>query len=163
MKSLLSEELTNSLIQQYSHEKFNANFYLVVAGYLKNKGLDNLAKHFVGQHEEEVKHSLQIFDFLTDMNAPFNSVEVDAVSLNINSIIDIANAYLEREEITTSDLIDIKQIAIDENNGVAEEFLRMMIDQQLNELSEASTFMDHSELCGSDWYRVKVWNDSVGG
>ena len=159
--SLISDILCDELCQQYSHEKYNANFYLVIAGFLKNKGLDKLAKIMEDQHDEEIKHSLMIYEFLTNMNSPFTAREVDLVELDIFTITDISEAYLDRELVTTQDLTDIKLLCIQENNSVAEEFLRKMIQLQENELAEASTFKDNADLTGNDWWKVKVWNDSL--
>jgi hypothetical protein len=52
-------------------------------------------------------------------------------------------------------------MAISEDNPVVEEKMREMITKQQNEYEEATTFFDNAELCGSDWWRVKVWNDST--
>mgnify|MGYP000870723720 CR=1 FL=1 len=157
---LISEELCDSLCFQISHERYNSGFYMYIAGVLQNKGLDNLAQHFIDQIDEENDHAKLIYDFLVDMNAIISIKPIDEVQLNINSINDIATNYLQREQATTKDLEDIKQLAIQESNGVAEEFLRQMIDRQRNELKEASTFVDNAELC-VDWRDTKKWNDSI--
>ena len=158
--SLISQDLCDSLCFQISHERFNAGFYMYVSGILQNKGFDNLSQHFINQIEEENGHAKLIYDFLVDMNAPISIKVVNEVQLSINTIMDIANAYLEREQETTKDLEAIKQLAVENNNGVAEEFLRQMIDMQRAELQEANTFTDNAELC-KDWSDVKKWSDTI--
>lgn len=161
MRSLINEDLRQGLCEQISHERYNASVYMCIGGFLRNKGLDKLANHFIGHIDEENGHARQIFDFLTDLNAQVDVRGVDGVSVQHYSILDIARLYLEREINTTESLTELKQMAIQFNDSVSEEFLRKMIEQQRNELAEASTFMDNAELCGEDWYRVKVWNDSL--
>lgn len=135
---------------------------MAISAFLKNKGLDKLAKHFDDQISEEHEHAKLIYDYLTDMNAQVDMLEVDKVDLKFNVISDIASAYLDREKLTTEDLIEEKDISIDDKDGVSEEFLRQMIDKQRAELEEANTFMDNVELCSDDWKFVKIWNDSIG-
>ena len=101
MKELISAELNSALCEQIGHEKYNSSLYLFIAGFLKNKGLNNIGKHFEGQHEEEFSHSKMIFDILTDLNSPIRVPEIDEVDLQFSSILDIANTYLEREIETT--------------------------------------------------------------
>lgn len=161
MYSLIKEDLRQGLCEQISHERYNAGLYMYIGGFLRNKGLDKLASHFVGQVDEENGHAKQIFDFLTDLNAKVDVRVVEEVFAPHNTIMDVAKLYLEREINTTESLNELKQLSIQLNDGVSEEFLRMMINQQRNELVEASTFMDNAELCGDDWYKVKVWNDSL--
>jgi ferritin len=160
--SIISENLRTALCEQISAERYNSGVYMFIAGYLKNKGLDGLAKQFVYQVDEEHEHSKLIFEFLTDMNADVEIRDINSVNMQFKSIVDIATAYLDREQITTQSLIEEKDIAIEDKDGVSEEFLRHMIDKQRIELAEATTFMDNALLAGSDWWHVKVWSDSLG-
>ena len=162
MKELISAELNSALCEQIGHEKYNSSLYLFIAGFLKNKGLNNIGKHFEGQHEEELSHSKMIFDILTDLNSPIRVPEIDEVDLQFSSILDIANTYLEREIETTKSLEAIKQLAIDQENSVVEEFMREMIKLQRNEYAEATDFMDKSELTGGDWKFVFMWDLGLG-
>jgi ferritin len=159
---LISEDLRDSLCQQYSNEKYNANFYLYLTGFLRNKGLNGLADIFDKQHDEEIEHSKLIFNFLADMNVNFVSYEIGKIDFPITIINDLAQKYLDLEIKTTKDLEEIKQLCIDENSGVAEEFLRQMVDRQRSELKEALDFLDNVNLCGNDWWKIKVWSDSLG-
>ena len=159
--SLINTTLCMAICEQIGHEKYNANLYLFVCGFLRNKGFDNLAKHFEQQHEEETGHSLEFFNLLTDLGAPIIIPEIDAVDMKFNSIIDIAQAYVDREILTTESIDEIKKMAVSENNSIVEEKMREMITKQQNEYKEATTFFDNAELCGSDWYKVKQWNDSI--
>ena len=143
---LISEDLSAALYEQWVHERENAHIYLFIAGDLKNRGFDNLASHFEGQHDEEISHSNMIYSLLTDLNAPVKIMDVSAVSLIIGNILDIAKAYLEREIGTTESLDSIKQKAIEEGSPVVEERMREMIKLQQNEYEEATTFNDKAEL-----------------
>jgi ferritin len=158
MNPLISENLAGYLNGQIAHEKFNANLYLFIAADLKNRGFNNLAKHFEEQHNEETEHSLIIYNLLTDLNIPVKLEEIDEVKLQISSVTDIATAYLEREIYTTTSLDEIKKQAIDENNPVVEERIREMILLQQNEYAEATDWADHAKICGGDWYRVMLWD-----
>lgn len=158
MQSLIGETLLSSLHEQIAHEKYNANLYLVVACQLKNRGLNNLAKIFEKQHEEETTHAKMICDFLTDLGCMVIIPKIDKVDDIFNSITDIANAYLDREIYTTESLNAIKKLAMDDNNPVAEEFLREMIRLQRHEYSEATDFLDKAILVGSDWKSALMWD-----
>jgi len=157
----MTDSLAESIREQIVHEKFNANLYLSIAGYLKNKGLDNLALKFLQQHTEETEHSLILFNLLTDLNTDVIIGEIPEVSLQINNIMDIANAYLQREILTTTSLNEIKNQAIEDNNPVVEECIREMIKIQQHEYEESTTFMDKAEMTASDWKFVMLWDLGV--
>ena len=158
MKTLIDESLVESLQEQLGHEKYNANLYLYIGGFLKNKGFNKLAAHFIEQHSEETSHSLMIFDLLTDLNSKVRIPEIDEIDIPITSITDIAEKYLDREILTTQSLDEIKKLAIDTNNPVVEEAMRKMIVLQQAEYAEATDFMDKAELTGNDWKWVFMWD-----
>jgi len=158
MAQLISNELNSALCEQIGHEKFNSSLYLFIAGFLKNKGFNNLGSHFEEQHEEEFKHSKMIFDLLTDLNSPIRIPEINEVDLSFGTIIDIATAYLDREIATTKSLDEIKKLAIEEECPVVEEYMRKMLVLQQNEYAEATDFQDKANLAGGDWFKVLVWD-----
>ena len=155
---LISDNLASVLSEQIGHEKYNANLYLFIGAFLKNKGFDNLAKFFEEQHKEETEHAIIIYNLMTDLNAPVIIPEIPKVELSFDSIVDIAQQYLKREILTTQSLNDIKKLAIDEDNPVVEEKMRYMITLQQHEYEEATGFLDKAELIGEDWWKVLYWD-----
>jgi ferritin len=160
--TLINESLRNALCEQIGHEFYNANLYIYFCAFLRNKGLDNLAKLFEGQHEEETGHGKEFVSLLTDLNADVFIPEIDEINIQIISIVSLAQLYLDREILTTTSLGEILKLAIDDNNYVVEQKMREMIAKQQKEYEEATTFLDNAILCGDDWWKVKVWSDSLG-
>lgn len=155
---LISDGLKDAICEQISHEKYNANLYMFLSGFLKNKGFNNLGNMFLSQHDEETTHSKMIFDILTDLNTPIVIPEIDRIDFPISSIIEIADKYLEREYLTTRSLDEIKELAIDEDCPVVEEFMRQMINLQRQEYAEATDFQDKANLTSGDWWKVMLWD-----
>ena len=163
MTDLMSENLANAIHEQIGHEKYNSHLYLYICGYLRNKGLNGLAKHFEEQHEEEFKHSKMFFDLLTDLNTDVKIPEIDAIDIIFNNVLDIGKTYLDREVLTTTSINEIKKMSIDEDNPVVEEFMRKIIVLQQNEYSEATDWNDKAELTAGDWKAVFMWNMALEG
>ena len=161
MEKLISDNLNEALCEQIGQEKGNANLYMFIAGYLKNKGLDGLAKIFEGQHSEEEEHARLIYDFLTSHSSPISIPEVNSPDREIFSILQLAELYLEREIETTKSLNAIKHLAIDEDNPTAEEFMRDMVKKQIHEYEEVTTFLDKATLAGDDMKTILLWDASI--
>jgi ferritin len=154
---LIGETLRLAICYQIGHEKYNSNLYMYICGYLRNKGLDNLAKHFEGQHEEEFQHSMEFFNLLTDLNGDVIIPEIDEISMPFSTILEIANAYLEREILTTKSIEEIKRLSIEQGNSVVEEKMREMITKQQKEYEEATSFLDKASIL-SEWWQVALWD-----
>jgi len=163
MSKLISNILRDAVCEQIGHEIYNGNLYACMAAFLKNKGLDNLAKLFEKQREEEYEHSKEFIDLLTDLGAEVYIPEINEVKIPFEDIVSIANAFLEREIITTENINSIRKLATLEDNPVVEVHAKKMISIQQSEYEEATTFLDNALLCaGQDsWWKAKVWNDSV--
>ena len=159
--TLINESLRNALNEQIGHEFYNANLYLYMCAFLRNKGLDNLAKHFEGQHEEETGHGKEFVSLLTDLNADVFIPEIEEINTEIVSIVDLAQIYLKREILTTTSIGEILKLAIQDNNYVVEQKMRDMIAKQQKEYEEATTFLDKATLM-PEWYMVALW-DAAGG
>jgi len=157
---LISENLTNAICEQIGHEKYNSNLYMHICGFLRNKGLDNLAKHFEGQHLEEFEHSLEFFNLLTDLNGDVHIPEIDEINNTYTTMLEIASIYLSREILTTESIDSIKKLAMSEDNPVVEEKMREMISKQQVEYAEASSFMDKVLLL-PEWWQCALW-DATG-
>ena len=112
MTALMSENLANAIHEQIGHEKYNSHLYLYVCGYLRNKGLNGLAKHFEEQHEEEFRHSKMFFDLLTDLNTEVKFPEIDEIKIPINNVLDVAKLYLDREGTTTYEINSNKELSL---------------------------------------------------
>jgi bacterioferritin B len=158
---LINDSLKSALCEQIGHEFYNANLYLYMCAFLRNKGLDNLAKHFEGQHEEETGHGKEFVSLLTDLNADVFIPEIDEINTQFASIVGLAQLYLEREFLTTTSIGEILKLAIQDNNYVVEQKMREMIAKQQKEYEEATTFLDRATLM-PEWWQVALWDASGG-
>jgi ferritin len=154
---LISDSLREALLNQITHENLNSAHYLYIAGDMFNRGFEKTGEMFKSQYSEEEKHKLMIFDLLKDLNVPISIGEVSTGDFPINSPIDIANKFLEREIITTESLTAIRDLAMDDVGccaSIVEGKMREMIMIQLSEMSESTTFMDQVELSGNNWFNL---------
>jgi ferritin len=160
--SLTNMDITEAVWEQIVHEKYNENLYLYLGACLRNKGLDNLAKKFDHQAEEESSHAKMFIKFLTDLSAEVKIGNVPSVDVSVLTMTDVAKAYLEREMATTVSIDSIKKLAIETNDPVAEEFFRKMIHLQQAEYSEATEFFDKVVLLGDSWSIALLWDVAEG-
>jgi ferritin len=159
--TLIGESLRNTLCEQIGHEFYNANLYLFMSSFLKNKGLDNIAKRFEVQHDEEIGHGKEFVSLLTDLNADVFIPEIDEINTQFISIVGLAQLYLDREILTTTSIVEILKLAIQDNNYVVEQKMREMIAKQQKEYEEATTFLDRATLM-PEWWQCALW-DAAGG
>jgi len=157
MTVIISESLKTAIHDQIGHELLNSHIYLYISAFLKNMGLDNLGGIFEGQYKEEQEHANLFIKILTDLNTPVIIPSIEPVSISFGNIEDIAQAYLDREILTTENIDELKDLAIDESNSIVEEFLRSMIVRQQAEMDEAFSFRDKAKMM-KEWWQVALWD-----
>lgn len=64
---VLKEDIVNILNRQVKLEAYSSAAYLAMAAWCDVRGYDNSAEFFFNQSEEERKHQLKLFHYLTDM------------------------------------------------------------------------------------------------
>lgn len=159
---LLSEALRTALIEQFGAEKYNAHLYLAIYAFLKNKGLENIAKLFLDQYKEENEHAEMIIEFLTDLSARVEIPQVFSIQ-HPEDLLEIAKLYLDREVATTLSLTEIRNQAMEDDSGsVCEGFMRKMINIQRKEYEEATSFLDKMTLIGGDWKAALLLDAAMG-
>lgn len=163
LASLISDIVKESLVQQLGMELSNSNFYMRIGAFLQGKGLKNLAKHFEGQILEEQEHSRIIYKLLTDLGEDFHIPEINAVDIDFQTFLELANVYLEREENTTTSLKEIRIQAADQGNGgcpVVEVVMLDMLAKQQAELDESTSMLDMAMLL-PEWWQVALWDAAI--
>lgn len=163
--ALISDEVSDALVTQWSEEVYNAHLYLTIEIFLRKQGLDKIADLFKGQWEEEQEHARIIQTLLTDLDAVYRVPAIRGCEgAVLANLMDIASLYLRREVITTQSLEAIRamaQSAPDSGCPVVEQRMREMIILQQAELAEATTFMDKASKIGDDWSLAVVWDASL--
>ena len=163
-QQLIGDIVKSALIEQLSAEKSNASLYLYIAGYLNGRGLSRLAKIFETQHDEEQSHSLIIYKLLTDLGVVFEILPIEGFNIPFNSILDIANLFLERETQTTTSLKEIRLLAADQGEEgcpIVEVAMIDMLKLQQKEMAESTEFLDRATSL-SEWWQVSLWDLTLG-
>jgi ferritin len=159
----ISEESLRLLNEQIRHELWNSNIYRFMGSYLKKKGLDNIGDFFyVDQVKEEQIHAQLISDYINDRNETLLSLPVPDGNLDITSLNNFADLYLEREQITTTKLSVIAQQALSEGDFMLFDFMQEMIRKQRNEENEALTFQDRAYMADDDLKTWLIWDANYG-
>jgi len=133
MRSSIKEAVEMALNQQIKLEMFSSAKYLAMAGWCDRNGYDHSAGFFYTQSEEERKHGLRIFRYLTDQGGSAYSPEVAAVTQEFDSLKTVYELALE-QEITVTDAINrIMSVCQRESDFATEELMRWFVKEQFEE------------------------------
>ncbi len=132
---LISETLNQAMNEHIGKELAASNQYLNIAAYFDGESLPELAGFFFRQADEERMHALKFVHYILDAGGDVAIPAVEAPKADIASPEDAARLSLEWELEVTRQINELMNLAIKENDHIAQEFLRWFVNEQLEEVS----------------------------
>jgi ferritin len=155
----ISEESLRLLNNQIKEEIYNSQFYRYIGSYLKKLGLDNIGSYFGDtQVEEEQSHSQMITDYINNRNEEVIVLSVPDVSIDIQNLTQLAELYLQREQITTAKLSTIASNALAEGDFMLFDFMQGMVKIQRDEEKDALNYLDRARMADNDLKTYLIWD-----
>lgn len=131
---LISRELATAINQQIGHEMGASMQYLSIAAHFQGRHLTLLAKLFFKQSEEEREHAMKFVTYVLDTKGGLQVPAIPAPVATFDSAEDAVKAALKWEEQVTRQIKDLMEIAVKDNDYLAQSFLGWYIDEQLEEV-----------------------------
>jgi bacterioferritin B len=131
---LISQELAKAFNEQIGHEFGASHQYLSIAAHFYQRSLTLLAKLFETQAEEEKQHAMKFVKYLQDTSGGLKIPAIPAPKPHFSSAEDAVQAALNWERDVTKQITGLMDLAIKENDYLAQSFLQWFIDEQLEEV-----------------------------
>jgi ferritin len=108
--------------------------YLAIAAHFYQRSLTLLAKLFGDQAEEEKQHAMKFVKYLQDTSGGLQIPSIPAPTPTFASAEAAVQAALNWERDVTKQITSLMDLAIKENDYLAQSFLQWFIDEQLEEV-----------------------------
>ena len=131
---LISPELAKAINEQIGRE-FGASLqYLSIAGHFQIQKLTLLAKLFFDQAEEEKIHALKFVHYVLDTQGELHIPAIAEPKPSFNSAEEAAQAALTWDMEVTGQINHLMNLAVSQNDYLAQNFLQWFVDEQLEEV-----------------------------
>lgn len=131
---LISKDLANAFNQQIGHEFGASMQYISIAAHFSQRQLKLLAKIFFEQADEEKQHAMKFVQYLLDTKADLRIPSIPAPAPTFATAEDAVGAALKWEQEVTRQITALMDIAVKQNDYLAQSFLQWFIDEQLEEV-----------------------------
>lgn len=147
---LISEELTDAMNEQIGHE-FGASLqYFNIAAYFDTDDLPELAAFFYRQAEEEKMHALKFLHYLVEAGGRVQIPAIPRPVHQIESAQQAAQMALDWEMEVTGQINGLMDLAVEQNDHIAQDFLRWFVTEQLEEVSTMNTLLSVIRRAGDN-------------
>ena len=131
---LINPELARAFNEQIGHEFAASVQYVSIAAHFTQRQLTLLARLFMAQSDEERQHALKFVKYLLDTKGDLRIPPIPSPTPSFASAEDAVQAALNWEKEVTSQITGLMDLAVKQNDYLAQSFLQWFIDEQLEEV-----------------------------
>jgi len=147
---VLSERMTEALNKQINREIYSAYLYLSMSADSTFKGLKGFANWFMVQYQEEMTHTMKIYDYINNQGGQVKLMAVEQPPMEFGSPLEIFEKTLEHEKFVTKCINDLVNLAIDQKDHATKIFLQWFITEQIEEEANDNDIIATLKLVGKE-------------
>ena len=146
----LSDKLEKALNEQIRLELESSYIYNGMRIYLKSLGIPGATSWFELQTREEQHHAEEFIDFLLEMDCEVELGQINKQTTKYKGILDVFEKGLAHEKEISASILNLLDLAIEEKNYAAENFLRKYVDEQVEEEDHFRGYIDLIKMAGDN-------------
>lgn len=135
---------------QIQAELTSAYIYLDISNYYIEENLDGFGNWFKKQAEEEVEHAEKFISYLHANNEKVNLKPIEAPKNTYKNHREPLVVQLEHEQLVTSLIYKILDLAIKEKDYRSQEFLKWYVNEQFEEEEQSQDLLEKYDFCSRE-------------
>ncbi|MDA3901921.1 MAG: ferritin [Desulfuromusa sp.] len=135
---MLSQKLIDAINDQIQYEYYSAFIYKAMQAYFEDEDLPGMANWMDIQFQEEVSHAEKMFHFVCDTGGRVLMQAMETPHNDYSSPLEAFEEALRHEQIVTSKINDLMELAQQEKNHAAQIFFQWFVTEQVEEEANAS-------------------------
>ncbi len=145
---LISRELASAFNDQIGHEFGASMQYVSIAAHFQQRHLQMLAKLFFDQADEEKQHAMKFVKYLLDTKGELKIPAIPAPVPTFASAEAAVQAALKWEQEVTRQITGLMDLAMKQDDYLAQSFLQWFIDEQLEEVVKMDRLLGVVRMSG---------------
>jgi len=159
---MFSKAVHDKMNDQIQAEMYSAYLYLSMAAQFETKNLPGFANWMRKQAAEELEHGLKFFDFVNERGGAVMLKTIEQPPTSFGSTTEVFKAVLAHEELVTSLIHGIYQVAIQENDYASQVFLNWFVSEQVEEEKHATEILETLKMAGETGNALIMLDHGLG-
>ena len=139
-----------ALNEQVLKESSSSQYYLAMASWSENQGLNGTAQFLYGQSDEERFHMLKLVRFINERGGKAIIPFINQPPVEYNGLESVFESLLRHEIAVTESINNLVDICLQEKDYTTHNFVQWYVAEQLEEEAQARTILDKLKLIGGD-------------
>jgi ferritin len=145
---MISKKLETAINEQINAELYSAYLYLSMSAYFESVNLNGFANWMRMQAQEEQMHAMKFFDYLNERGGRITLRDIKAPQSDWESPVEVFENVYSHEQKVTGMIHGLVDMAIEENDHAANNFLQWYVEEQVEEESSADEIVENLKLLG---------------
>lgn len=158
---MLSEKLLKAINDQVNFEFYSSYTYLAMAAFAESLDLSGFANFFKVQAEEELFHAMKFYDYIFQKDGMVKLEQIPEPSNDYKDIVDVFQKGYEHEQLVTSRIYKIADIASDEREHATMSLLNWFIDEQVEEENTFNSLLKKVKRCENNPAALYMLDDEL--
>ncbi len=159
----MNKKLAKALNEQVIFELNSAYLYLALSLAMSDAKMSGFAAWLRVQYQEEMDHAFKFISYLGDRNESVTLGDIKAQASKIDEPLKVAKAVLAHEELITSKINDLYELATEEKDYATVQFLNWFITEQVEEEATARNLVDEFTFAGDSKASQLFVDAKLGG
>ena len=130
---MASEKLLGALNDQFNFELLSGYYYVAMAAHCSAENMNGMAHFLNEQAKEEYEHAMKFYSFINDMDGRVLTQAMEQPKNDYNSLLEVFQAALHHEQLVTTRIYNLLEMAKEEKCYATEHFLQWFVEEQLEE------------------------------
>ncbi|MBL4861970.1 MAG: ferritin [Crocinitomicaceae bacterium] len=146
----MNKRVEKELNKQVEKEASSSQFYLAMASWAENQGLNGTAKFLYSHSSEERFHMLKLVRFINERGGKAVIPGLETPPTDFKSLLNVFELLLSHEIMVTESINELVDICLQEKDYTTHNFVQWYVSEQLEEEALARTVLDKVKLIGAD-------------
>lgn len=147
---MLKEKMLDALNEQINAEMYSSYLYLSMESYFQSVSLTGFASWMRSQVQEELFHAMKFYDFVCERGGKVSLEAIAKPDSTWKSPLAAFKHILKHEQMVTSLINDLVELAIAEKDHATLNFLQWFVAEQVEEEASVGEIVDKLKLIKAD-------------
>jgi ferritin len=146
----MNKRVEYALNEQIRKEASSSQYYLAMASWAENNGLNGTAKFMYVHSDEERFHMLKLIKFINERGGKAEIPSIEQPPKDFDDLNKVFELLLEHEIVVTESINQLVDICLQEKDYSTHNFVQWYVSEQLEEEALARSILDKLRLIGGD-------------
>ena len=147
---MIDSTIEIALNDQIEMEALSSHFYLAMASWAENQGLNGTAEFLYRHSDEERMHMLKLVRFVNERGGKAVVTALDAPQSDFSDLPAIFSTLLEHETKVTASINGVVDLCLQRKDYTTHNFMQWYVAEQIEEEALARNILDKLALIGQD-------------